>query len=118
MSDNVRSHGFIAVLKEPFENIEEISDKLWRENSELQVNCEGTLAYIDFNLRLPYAMRHDIYGLHIGAVRQADTIPFEAECQKYGMAVDMQTVKPYNCVWYNGCDSPMSELTKEEFLKR
>jgi hypothetical protein len=118
MSDNVRSYGFIAVLKEPLDDIEEISDKLWREKSLVQVNYEGTLAYIDFNKNQPFSVREDIYGLFICPTKQADTIPFETECIAQGIPVDMSTAKPYNCIWYTGCESPMSCLKKEEFLER
>jgi hypothetical protein len=117
VSDNVRSYGFIAVLKEPIDDISEISDKLWRAKSQVMVNYEGTLAYIDFSLKKSYSERSDFYGLFIGS-EQMDPAELTIEAAKHGLDIDESTIKPYTCVWYNGTDSPMSELKKEEFLKK
>jgi hypothetical protein len=117
MSDNVRSYGFIAVLKKPFDDIEEINEKLWREESQVQVNYEGTLAYIDFSLRKSCAERSDFYGLFIGN-EQRDPAELTIEAAEHGLDIDESTIKPYTCIWYNGTDSDMSTLEKEEFLER
>jgi hypothetical protein len=117
VSDNVRSYGFIAVLTNPFEDIEEISETLWRAKSLVQVNNEGTLAYIDFNLRKSYAERSDFYGLFIGS-EHMDPAELTIEAAKHGLDIDESTIKPYTCVWYNGVDSDMAMLEKEEFLKK
>lgn len=122
MSDNVRSYGFMAVLKEPLdeEALEKIHDKLWRENSFIRVNGEGTLVYSDESLLHSCEDRSDIYGLFLG-LPDADLQKFYEECGKYGLfvsgAAEAETTKPYMCIWYNGCDSPMYTLTEEEFLR-
>jgi hypothetical protein len=117
VSDNVRSYGFIAVLKKPIADISEISDKLWREKSPIQLNYEGTLVYIDFNLRKSYAERTDFYGLFIGS-EEMDPGELTIEAAKHGLDIDESTIKPYTCVWYDGVDSPLGTLEKEEFLKK
>jgi hypothetical protein len=117
VSENVRSYGFIAVMKEPIEDISEISDKLWQEKSPVQVNYEGTLAYIDFNLKKSYSERSDFYGLFIGN-EQMDPAELTIEAAKHGLDIDESTIKPYTCIWYNGTDSDMATLEKEEFLKK
>lgn len=116
MSDNVRSYGFIAVLKEPVEDVPELSEKLWDGKSPIRINYEGTLIFADFSLLKPYSERSDIYGLWIGGHEEMDYGAVCLECRKYGLKIDMSTVKPYNCIWYNGSDSPMDQLTKEKFL--
>lgn len=117
MSDNVRSYGFIAILKEPVADVSELSDKLWTDKSPLLLNYEGTLVFVDFNLRKSYAEQTDFYGLFIGN-EEMDPAELTIESMKYGLDIDEATIKPYTCVWYNGVDSPMDTLTKEEFLKK
>lgn len=108
MSDTVLSYGFMAVLEKEVDP-NEISEILWEKHSTLRVNGEGTLAYIDFS-------DHDsLYGLFIG-VKGMDVYEFYAECEKFGLSVDKSTTQPYTCVWYNGGDSDMAMLTKEEFI--
>lgn len=116
MSDNVLSYGFIAVLKEPVDH-EEFFDKAWNGQWPVMVNYEGTLVYSDSNAHKSYQDRTNIYGLFLGPSRQADAQEFEKNCIEHGLSVDMATIKPYTCIWYNGCDSDMASLTKEKFLK-
>jgi hypothetical protein len=120
MSDNVLSYGFIAVIAADCKllDLSALSDKLWSDKSPLGVNYEGTLVYADFNRIKSYTDRTDFYGLFIGKQDEGDVAVFKKECAKYGIYVDQTTRQPYNCIWYNGSDSPMDELTKEEFLKK
>ena len=115
MSTTVRSYGFMAVLKQPVDP-GEVFDRLWTAKSPLGVNNDGTLVYIDFNETKPYSEREEIYGLFLGS-KDMDISEFYAECGKHGLFVDPKTTKPYNCIWYNGADSDMAMLTKEEFSK-
>lgn len=117
MSDNVRSYGFIAVLNEPVDH-EEFFDKAWKGQWPLMVNYDGTLVYSDHNASKSYRERTNVYGLFLGPTSAADTKEFEGHCVAHGLSVDMTTIKPYTCIWYNGTDSDMSSLTKEEFLKK
>jgi hypothetical protein len=118
VSDNVRSYGFIAVLKEPVHenDRDEICDKLFRNNSTLDLNIEGTLVYCDFNRTRSLRERENIYGLFIGTVNDMDAGLFFMNCRRAGLNIDVATIKPYNCIWYNGADSDMSMLTKNEFM--
>lgn len=115
MSTTVRSYGFIAVLKQEADP-GEVFDRLWNAKSPLGINNDGTLVYIDFNAKKSYSEREEIYGLFIGS-QNMDVSEFYAECGKHGLFVDPETTKPYNCIWYNGSESDMAVLTKEEFLK-
>lgn len=51
MSRDILSYGFIAVLENPMDNnlIEDFSENLYELNSNLKINNDGTLIYIDFN---------------------------------------------------------------------
>lgn len=115
MSTNVRSYGFIAVLKQEADP-GEVFDRLWNAKSPLGVNNDGTLVYIDFNATKSYSERENIYGLFIGQSEEGRVHEFLTECNRFGLFVHAATVKPYNCIWYNGSDSDMANLTKEEFL--
>jgi hypothetical protein len=119
VSDNVRSYGFIAAIQEGSElpDLEELNEKLWEEKSLIRVNYEGTLVFADYSLTKPYSERSDIYGFWIGKPEEMDFGAFHLECRKYGLQIDMATLKPYSCIWYNGTDSPMDQLKKERFLK-
>jgi hypothetical protein len=119
VSDNVRSYGFIAVIKDDCElpELDVLAEKLWDEKSSIRVNYEGTLVFSDYSLNKPYSERGDIYGLWVGKQEEMDFGTFHLDCRKYGIHIDMETVKPYNCIWYNGSDSPMDQLKKEGFLK-
>ncbi len=119
MSDNVRSYGFIAAIQEGSElpDLEELNEKLWEAKSTISVNYEGTLVFSDLSRAKSYSNRTDIYGFQIGGFDELDQDAFKKECEKHGISIDMATVKPYHCIWYNGTDSPMDQLKKEDFLK-
>lgn len=116
MSSTVRSYGFIAVLVSPLseEQREVLSDQLYLAKSNLNVNYEGTLIYCDYNFNKSYAKRENVYGLFIGnnGLTEAEFIQ-EANGL---LGIDVDTVQPYNCIWYNGSDSDINLLTKSEFL--
>jgi hypothetical protein len=117
MSETVRQYGFVAVLLKPLseEQREEISETLWDEKSDLGINYEGTLLYSDLNSHKSYREREDIYGLFLGN-KDFDETPFVEEAIRRGLDIDGNTITSYNCIYYNGSDSPLDELTKDEFL--
>lgn len=119
MSSTVRQHGFIAVLARPIlkEDREELSEKLYEEGSKLDFNGDGTLVFFDVNRHADIDVREDIYGLFFGHdVSHRATM--EAELLKYNLLINGYTMRPYNCIYYNGGDSPLWDLTKEEFLRK
>lgn len=118
-SSTVRSYGFIAILTTPIEGDQardDMFDKLYEAKSNLQISYDGTMVYNDFNARKSYQEREDIYGLFIGD-QHYNRDEFFAECDKYGIVCDKDSAQSYNCIWYNGCDSPMSMQTLEAFKK-
>lgn len=116
MSEMVKSRGYIAVLKTEVDH-EAMFEKLWAEKSTLSISYDGKLVYSDI-----YSQSQDKYaidGLYIGSHdTESDYEILYDELSKYGLEIVRGTSREYTCIWYNGSDSPMSELTKEEFLKK
>jgi hypothetical protein len=99
------------------ERREEQNEELWKEKSDIRIGYSGELLYVDFNQNKPYHEREDIYGLTVGD-RGHDDQSFIDEAINRGLDIDGNTIKPYNCVWYNGSDNPVDMLTKAEFLAK
>lgn len=121
MSSTVRSYGFIAVLKNPVpkKDYEDLTEKMYDEKSTLDVTYDKNLAYLDYNTHRPYHEREDIYGLHIqGAEKRNDPQDLVREVAKYGLEIDESTIRAYDCIWYNGSDNPVDQLTKAKYLKQ
>lgn len=121
MSDDVRSYGFIAVLKTrvPSTKRDELEHALSSSTSNLDVNSDGTLIYSDANKHKSFDERSDIYELFIGESDATGAkAAFLQEVVEAGLEVDLGTIQPYNCVWYNGSDCPVSLLTKAQYVKR
>lgn len=107
MSENVTSIGQMAVLKKALVG-DEIGDMFEAlDKFGVSVNCEGTLVYTE-----------ETKDCDAGVIFPSDKNQqklYDA-CAACGLLYDPETVIPYVCTWYNGGDSDMSLLTKEEFL--
>lgn len=120
MSATVRQHGFIAVLLRPIEDEEareELSEKLHDAGSKLGISYDGSLVFYDANRQEDYEVRENIYGLFFGhdvSLRAK----MEAELLTHNLMIDGRTMRPYNCIYWNGSDSPLSLLTKEQFFMK
>ena len=115
MSSTVFSSGYMAPLTKPIGNYkqagwEEFSEKLYEEG--LQVNYEGTLVFSDTGRR----NRNDdyLYGFSVANVEELSK--FYEILQKLGIEITHE-IQFYACVWHDGTDSEMSDLTLEKFLK-
>lgn len=122
MSTTVISKGFIAVLVNPIpaDQMEDMLEKLYNVNDGfLKITYDGKLLYSDEYELKKYSEREfcgDLFivgSIRAGAGRQA----FIEKAAAMGFEVDTETDQPYTCIWYNGSDSPVSCLTKEEFLE-
>lgn len=112
MSSTVFSTGFFAILKTPLsvDEREELSEILWDKDSNLNINNEGTLVYSDIrdeNLG---------YGLHF--LIDGDKDAFLKELKDMDILINEDSIHPYNCLWYNGSESYMSVLKKEDYQKQ
>lgn len=126
MSTTVRSYGLIAVLKNPpvgEEEREALEDELYAEASDLGFNNAGDLLVLDYNRRADYREREDIYIFTIDGKSMKGGAPVDPqdivkEAAEYGFEIDEASIKPFDCIWYNGVDCPVDMMTKEEFLAR
>jgi hypothetical protein len=120
MSSTVRQYGFVAVLLKPLseEESEEANENLWNEKSELSVTYDGTLLYVDYNSNKSLSERENIYGLHLGSLAPQGLKQFIELAAASGFDLDLTTIQPYNCIYYNGGDSPLDMLTKEKLLAK
>jgi len=112
MSDNVMSSGLFAVLKTPVldaSDLEELSETMWNAKSFVQINNEGTLLYTE--------TRGSEYGIRFSIHSEIDSSQFQSEAMKHGLEIDLSTVLPYSCYWYNGSNSDMSAMTLERYKK-
>lgn len=119
MSTTVRQYGLIAVLQKPLspEAREVIEERLYADKMHISTNYEGTLVFFDANKQKPYHVRENIYGLFLRAPANAELrqVMYD-ELLKQNILIHGDTMQPYNCIYYNGSDSPLALLTKEKFL--
>lgn len=120
MSSTVRQYGFVAALLKPLneEEREEANENLWSEKSDLSINYSGELLYVDFNANKSLDERENIYGLSLGSLAPEGLKEFVELAANSGFDLDLTTIQPYNCIYYNGGDSPLDMLTKEKLLAR
>ena len=114
MSSIDRSYGFIAVLETPFskEEREAIKECFWKDKSNLNITYDGQCVYYDFNKN---GDEDSIYFTQIGS-SDSNLYKFENELNHYQLLVKPNTTKPFNCIYYNGCDNPIDMVTKEKVL--
>ena len=114
MSSIDRAYGYIAILETPLsEDEREVMDeKFYEDDSNLGTTYDGHCIYYDFNIDGDY---DDIYFCEVGT-SEADLSKFEDELTKYQLIIKPNTVKPFNCIYYNGADNPISMLTAEQVM--
>lgn len=110
MSNNVASAGLMVPLSRKItrEEREDWQELLWEQDSYVQFNYEGTLAYTDEG--------GSEYGISFGTTNTYSNQPFN-DLLQFDITVDLNKARPYTCYWYNGADSDMDMLTLDKFLK-
>lgn len=113
MSENKITIGFMAELVTPVgkhttELWESTQDALYESGSELELTYEGTLVFTKVT-------HVDSYNFDILIGRPAGCNEFIELCQSNGLALKPDTIKPYFAHWYNGSDSPMSDMTLAKY---
>lgn len=114
MSDNVLSYGYMAILVTPVgdhhtETWEELSDKL-QEETDLSLNYDGTVVYSDQCLDTD---SDAMFSLVMETPEMRDE--FMDAITAYGIEI-ISEPRFYSCVWYNGSDSPMSEIHTKQLV--
>ena len=129
MSEPVYSRGYMAVLtEESVKKIKDINDteeswKLFDEMYDVRIfiGLNDDVIYTDY-----CTDQYEAYGLAFEGEDlkvSDDGISGTAEhlqslAREFGFDIILETARPYRCLWYNGGDSDMADMTKEEFLKR
>lgn len=107
MSETVRVQGYIAKLVKPFSDDER--DAFMEENDWTPgLNYEGTLFYVGDQL-------DDIYDLTIGNYIPDNFDRIVKAAEKFGVEIDENSIRPFDCIYYNGGDCPIDMLTVEEY---
>ena len=116
MSYTQRSYGYIAVLENPF--TEEQRDDLMEEFWEKGIDSKIGLTY-DGNC-VNYDIDQDTDEIDINFT-EVDKHPHEDKLldvlelwNKFNFSIDSNTIKPFNCIYYNGSDNPIDMLTAEQ----
>ena len=120
MSTTVISSGFIAVLDFPIhkDQREDLEQQLEEAKSGLRLNGDGTIIWQDINAGKKYSEREfngDLLLIGCDAKDRAARISFIDAVLKIGLPVQEHTIQSYTCIWYNGCDCPLWDITEEEF---
>lgn len=111
MSTDVMSRGIIIPLRSKIKDPSEFNEKLWEADSLLRVNYEGSFIYSDEGGR-----GNDAYGLFFD--RPNPTGAMMNEIRTLGLSVVTAQARSYACLWYNGADNPVDDMTKAQFLER
>jgi len=113
MSRDVFNAGFMAVLLNPIpkEDREDLSEALCDAKSILSINYAGTIVY-----SREQKDDENVYGLTFGMMSGSEA--FVAATIQHKLPINMATIVPYQCIWYNGADNPVDELTVWQFLKQ
>jgi hypothetical protein len=97
------------------EQREEFNDK--HESLGIRINYEGTIAYINENALKTYREQENLFkvimfgsGMHM----QAHSILSNA-LGVAGVSADYFRARWFSCVWYDGSDNPIDELTLASF---
>ena len=112
MSTNQIVSGWIAELRValPKENVEEVSERLYKEGIGLGLNYEGTLLFMtEDQQELTEAVGITLHG-NIPTLHQ-----FLSEAEVEGLGVDANTAYRFTEIWYDGGDDYRSTLTLEGY---
>ena len=114
MSSTVELKGFVAVLTNAIldqKEREDVNEILNDQKAGLSINYEGTMVYSS-------KADEDYHGLFIGRIPAAkpNTQPFIDSCSENGIEIDVDSIRPFQEIYYNGGDSGIDMLSLESFL--
>ena len=118
MSYTQRSYGYIAVLENPFtkEQRDDLIEEFWEKgiDSKIGLTYDGGCVYYDFGQDTD---ERDVYCTEVGKYPHEDKLLDVLELwNKFNFSVDSNTIKPFNCIYYNGGDNPIDMLTAEQVI--
>ena len=88
--------------------VEEINEAFDHKKSNVFVNYEGTIAFVDLS------DKDDIYG-HLTVMKTTAIDAFLQSLYDMHLPVHPQNMLPYSAFWHDGTDSPMKEVTIEQY---
>ena len=112
MSSNCITFGWMGALKEPIseESRDFVSERL--DEKGLGLNYEGTLVY--------RVVEHDsleeAFGIHV--LDNAGRNELFNDVWSMGFALDIESIRMFVDLWYNGVDSGHSDITLEQFREK
>lgn len=113
MSTERTTYGLMAVLAQPVpdgyrhEHFDDLAD------DGLHINYDNDLVYHRKQDGASYESAM-IWGIREFGSKD----DFIQLCKKHNLTIDESTVDVYLSTWYDGCDAPMDNLTKDEFLTK
>lgn len=115
MSEQRVTYGLAAIIEEgcryDSDAREDMHDDL--EEDHLRLNYDGDLVYLEAFDGDPWDAEV-IWGVNEFGSKEK----FCELCHKHGIRIEPETIDVFYANWYDGCDSPMSVLTAEEFRSR
>lgn len=118
MSSTVKSKGFIAILKNPVDEAdkEDVSERLYDSKCGLDITYDGKMVFSDVYRHASFDVREDVYICEVGVGKEESADQFVKIAAENGLEINENSIEPYFCIWYNGSDCPISELTPETYL--
>jgi hypothetical protein len=95
----------------PRELREELSEKMYDDDSGLELSYDGSLVWLGIDLDEDYGISF----CHTSDFTLDELIFAAAD---YNLIVLSEQARSFSCLWYNGADSNMSTMTVEEFLQK
>ena len=110
MSEDVMSVGVMVPLdrKLTSEERDEWQEILWDQESSVRLSYYCDMAYTE--------EEGEAYGISFGEMPTNDTPAFE-DLKQFGIWIEEDKARPYRCMWYNGADSDMNMMKRDEFLE-
>lgn len=126
MSRDVRTRGYVAVLKTPIpqDQCDGFDETLWEKGSALRTIDNGNMVYFDYSdLEEVYEQEGDevyffeIEGVSVKGRYKKDPQHIVDEAKKFGLEVDESTIRQFHGIYHNGVDHPIYFLTKDRYLQ-
>ena len=111
MSSQRITYGLVAVIDRQLEGDErnDLYDAL--HDDEMMINYEGTLIYhIEFDGE---SWESEFV---VGTPAYGSNDDFVNKIHKHGLSIVPGTIDTFHANWYDGCDSPMSDLTVKAYM--
>ena len=110
MSKDVMSVGVMVPLNRKLtkEEREEWEEILWDQGSSVHLSYHCDMAYTEKG--------GEAYGISFGKALTYDAFDF-GDLKQFDIWIEEDKARSYRCLWYNGADSDMNMMTRDEFLK-